>query len=60
MKYIIDAHNEGRKYTFNLYTCHEYEDGTVSEDTRKVESDDLEEFMKELRLQITAVPKGEL
>ena len=32
MKYILDANNPGRKYTFNLYTTHKYEDGAVSED----------------------------
>lgn len=48
MKYILDARNGGKRYAFNLYTVHEYADGTVSEDARVVEGDNLEEFVAEL------------
>jgi hypothetical protein len=47
-KYIIDLNNEGKKYAFNLYVVHEYEDGAVSEDARVIESDNIDEFISKL------------
>ncbi len=45
MKLILDVKNPERKYTYNVYSVFEYEDGAVSEDSRKLETDDLAEFL---------------
>jgi hypothetical protein len=57
MKLILDIDNPNRKYTYNAYSAHEYEDGTVSEDARKVESDDLQKFVNGL-IQLMIKPQS--
>jgi hypothetical protein len=47
-KFLIDVNNDGKKYNFNFYSVHEYEDGAVSEDTRLIESDDFADFVRKL------------
>jgi hypothetical protein len=52
MKLILDINNPDRKYTYNAYTTHLYEDGSVQEDCRIAHSDDFQEFQKQLNAYI--------
>jgi hypothetical protein len=49
MKLILDIHNPGRKYDFNAYSVFEFDDGSVSPDTRKIHTDNLNEFLASLK-----------
>ncbi len=49
-KYIVVVDGEvSTKYKFNFWSTHEYQDGAVSEDARKIEGDDLDKFLAELK-----------
>jgi hypothetical protein len=43
MKFIIEIDGE-TKYTYNVWDCFEYEDGSISPDTRLLGTDKVEEF----------------
>lgn len=56
MKFIIVVDGvKSAKYKYNLHTCHEYEDGAVSESARLINTDDLEEFLRKLRYKLSQV-----
>ena len=47
MKYIIVIDGvESTRYKYNVWSVFEYDDGSVSQDTRIFESDDATEFVK--------------
>lgn len=44
---VIDG-KESTKYKYNLWRCFEYEDGSISQDSRVLYTDSLKEFLKDL------------
>lgn len=50
--FILDTSRE-RRYAFNLFTTHKYEDGTLSSDCREIMSDSLDDSLLQLKEYLT-------
>jgi hypothetical protein len=55
MKYVINIDNQSSRYTYNVWSVFEYEDGSLSQDCREFASDDKDEFIKFIS-ELKAVP----